>query len=72
MGLFYVLTVLNLSMRSAYFAYAFFRQDCWFGIVLSVLPSSFSGSIGISQLMNYIVLSIRLDTYLQHRNNSII
>ena len=72
MGLFYVLTLLNLSFRSAYFAFAFFTSACWVDIALTVLPGSFSGAIGISQLMNYIVLSIRLDTYLQHRDSQTI
>ena len=64
MGVFYVLTVLNLSLRTVYFASQFFFRDCQLDLILTILPSSFSGSIGISQTMNYIVFSIRLSTYL--------
>ena len=69
MGVFYVLTVLNLLTRMIYFAQGFFINRCYVEIVLSVIPSSFSASIGISQFMNYIVLSIRLDMYLQSRES---
>ena len=72
MGVFYVLTVLNLSLRSAYFIVKFFSSSCLLDLVLTVLPSSFSGSIGISQTMNYIVFSIRLNTYLQHKETATI
>ena len=47
MGVFYVLTILNLSLRAGYFA-ASFLTGCFWIVALSVLPSSFSSSIGVS------------------------
>ena len=48
MGVFYVLTILNLIFRGGYFALTFFPPQCFWIVALSVLPSSFSCSIGIS------------------------
>ena len=69
MGVFYVLTILNLSLRACYFVFAFIPGACFWGVTLSILPSSFSSSIGISQTMNYLVFGIRLDTYLAHKKS---
>ena len=69
MGVFYVLTILNLSLRACYFIFAFFPKACFWAVTLSILPSSFSCSIGISQTMNYLVFGIRLDTYLMHKKS---
>lgn len=69
MGVFYVLTVLNLSLRAGYFVLSFFPSACFWAVTLSILPSSFSTSIGISQTMNYLVFAIRIDTYLAHKKS---
>ena len=69
MGVFYVLTVLNLSLRAGYFVFTFFPSACFWGVTLSTLPSSFSTSIGISQTMNYLVFAIRIDTYLANKKS---
>lgn len=67
LGVFYVFTIINLVLRTAYFLVAFFTESYYINAVLLVSPGACSLSIALSQIMNYVVLYIRLDSYASHR-----
>jgi len=67
LGLFYIFTIVNLVIRCLYFSTLFFTETSYLSVILLCSPASFSCSIGLCQIMNYVVLYIRLDSYVSHR-----
>lgn len=67
LGIFYIFTVLNLISRCAFFSTIFFTETSYLTVVLMCSPANFSCAIGLCQIMNYVVLYIRLDSYESHR-----
>lgn len=63
LGLFYFLTILNLFIRTGYFAASFLNTENYLNVIFLCSPASMSLSIGLCQVMNYVVLYIRLDSY---------
>ena len=47
LGLFYVLSIVNLILRSLYFVTCFFVEQSYFNVVFLCIPASFSASIGL-------------------------
>ena len=54
-------------LRTSYFFVDYFTESYYINAVLLVSPGACSLSIGLSQVMNYVVLYIRLDSYASHR-----
>ena len=50
-----------------YFVTNFINANVYWNAIFLSSPASFSLSIGICQIMNYVVLYIRLDSYVSHR-----
>ena len=67
LGVFYVFTVLNLAFRFAYFFVIMFTETSYAAVVFMCSPANFSCAIGLCQVMNYVVLYVRLDSYAGHR-----
>jgi hypothetical protein len=67
LGLFYILTLVNLTIRALFFGSNFLTQTSYWNVVFLCSPASLSCSIGLCQIMNYCVLYIRLDSYAKHR-----
>lgn len=67
LGIFYILTLMNLVIRSFFFGSNFLTQSSYWNVVFLCSPASLSCAIGLCQIMNYSVLYIRLDSYAKHR-----
>ena len=67
LGLFYLMAIMNMLLRIAYFISGFFVETSYWNVIFLCWPASMSCSLGLCQVLNYIVLYIRLDSYVQHR-----
>lgn len=69
LGLFYVFTILNNAVRCFYFLTCFLSETSYWNVIFMCFPGSMSCAIGLCQVMNYLVLYIRLESYAKHRAN---
>ena len=67
LGIFYMFTILNCLLRASYFTLDFFYETKYIKAILLVSPGAISLSISMAQIMNYVILYIRLDSYASHR-----
>ena len=67
LGLFYFATILNNVIRCCYFLTCFFSESSYWNVVFMCFPASMSCAIGLCQVMNYLVLYIRLESYAKIR-----
>ena len=63
LGVFYTLMLIDFLIRLTYFALNFFYRTEFTDLFLLCLAPSISCSIGVCQIMNYVVLYNRLKTY---------
>ena len=61
------MAIMNMLLRIGYFMTVFFIETSYWNVIFLCWPASMSCSLGLCQVMNYIVLYIRLDSYVQHR-----
>ena len=67
LGLFYFATILNNVVRCLYFIACFFSESSYWNVIFMCFPASMSCAIGLCQVMNYLVLYIRLESYAKIR-----
>ena len=67
LGLFYFATILNNVVRCFYFLTCFFSESSYWNVIFMCFPASMSCAIGLCQVMNYLVLYIRLESYAKIR-----
>ena len=67
LGIFYFFTIASNLVRAIFFALNFSRKDSYWNAVFLCFPASLTLSIGLSQIMNYFILYIRLSSYEEHR-----
>ena len=63
LGLFYLFCIMNLLLRAGYFVADFYFQTSYWNVIFLCWPASMSCSLGLCQVMNYVVLYIRLVSY---------
>jgi len=68
MGLFYVMALLNLLSRCAYFVLRFFKQGTYANFLLDIGPGVLDAGIIISQIMIYLIFHTEVSFYLQNRD----
>ena len=67
LGIFYFFTIASNLVRLLFFIFNFYKENSYWNAVFLCFPASLTLSIGLSQIMNYFILYIRLRSYEEHR-----
>ena len=69
LGMFYLLMIIDFGMRMSYYLLSFFYRESIYNLFIISLTPSISSSIGMCQIMNYVVLYHRLRSYEKLRHH---